>query len=354
MRLQVSQIDFHKLRVYEHSDTKDLESSFSRLGQLSPILVRKSRSATGKYEVIFGNRRLAAAKKLGWESIEAQVVESSDIQSLLIAFAENCDRVDFTDYEKALVIEELHERTGKSYTEIAGQIGKSSAFVSQHLAMLHLFPEGIAADEERSKVLHSLTENHARILARVGDPVERWSTAKLAIKANLSVRELEKFCAKSFHKRGQVNDDNEHGNPVKDVITQIMEGLRSKNLRTFYGPVNKHFTMFSRYPPLRLMDGTEAEEHTSNIIRQMKEYDVEIQDLTARVFGDFAYATIVRVDKFRVGNRRFTISTRGTIVLFRDESWQILHEHWSPGDPELIDLMKSEKEKDQKCCPGVK
>jgi ParB family transcriptional regulator, chromosome partitioning protein len=322
----------------------DLVSSLSRLGQLSAILVRVHPRVPGSYEVIFGNRRLAAARKLGWETIEAKVIESTDFQSLVMAFAENSDRKDFSDYEKALVIEELHNSTGKSYKEIADQIGRSPAFVSLHVAMLHLFPDEVGTREERTRLLHSMTENHARVLNRISDPLERWNTAKLAIRANLSARELAKFCARSRNRRS-TKDLDENGNSVREVIWKAVNGLNLRNPLVFYGSAAKDFTMFSRFPPLSLMDNTKAEEHTSNLLRLQKEYDVKIEHLDVRIFGKFAYAAVVRVDKFKTRGRTFKMTTRGTIVLAKIENWRILHEHWSPGDHEGLDLFQTEEER---------
>ena len=98
------------------------------------------------YEVIFGNRRLATAKHLGWRTILADVVDASDTETLIMAFSENEDRKNFTDYEKALLMEKLHSLSGKTYSEVAEIFGKSPSYVSQHIAMLHLFPRTIAKE----------------------------------------------------------------------------------------------------------------------------------------------------------------------------------------------------------------
>jgi ParB/RepB/Spo0J family partition protein len=340
MELPVSVIDFHQLRMGDDSPPDDLVSSFSRIGQLSSILVRKHPTKEGRYEVIFGNRRLAAARKLGWKTIEARIIETSDIRSLLMAFSENSDRQDFSDYEKALVIEELHYMTGMTYREIASQIGRSCAFVSQHVAILHLFSEEVATKEDRVKVLQSLTENHARILARIDDPSERWNTAKLAVAANLSVRELAKFCTARHKKRTAKEDPT---TSVRRLVYEAVNGLNSKNLGIFYKPISNDFTMFSRFPPLDLMDSAAAEEHTSRLLRRQQEYGMKIKNLNVKVLGNFAYVTLVREDKFRATDRTFRIATRGTIVLAKEKDWRILHEHWSTGDPEVLDLLEAKK-----------
>ena len=42
---------------------------------------------------------------MGWRTIKAEVVEASDTEALLASFSENSDRKDFSDYEKALLLD---------------------------------------------------------------------------------------------------------------------------------------------------------------------------------------------------------------------------------------------------------
>ncbi|MDA4131166.1 MAG: ParB/RepB/Spo0J family partition protein, partial [Thaumarchaeota archaeon] len=133
---QIEHLNF-RLRL-EDEDIEDVFTTLQKHGQLSPIRIRNHPQKPGMYQVIFGNRRLAAAKKLGWETIRAEVVESSDSDLLLAAFCENVNRKDFSDLEKALLIEKIRNESGNTYTEIAAILGKSAAYVSQHVAMLHL------------------------------------------------------------------------------------------------------------------------------------------------------------------------------------------------------------------------
>ena len=194
--IPIALIDHRQFRIAP-PQVEDVSLSFARHGQFSPICVRRHPTKSQRYQLIFGNRRLEAARKLGWKTIEANVIEANDDTMLFIAFSENSDQSDFTDYEKALLLENIHRQTGKSYQEIATMIGRSNAFVSQHVAMLNLFPLGVASEEERIKVLAALTENHARILSNIEDPRDRWNAAKLVVRSKMGVRELIKLYSRS-------------------------------------------------------------------------------------------------------------------------------------------------------------
>lgn len=75
-------------------DLEPLKTSLRTYGLLNPITLNS------RYELIAGERRLEAAKQLGWSTINAQVLEVADkISQLEIELEENIQRHDFTDEE---------------------------------------------------------------------------------------------------------------------------------------------------------------------------------------------------------------------------------------------------------------
>jgi len=310
-------------------DVEDIAISLSKYGQLHPICVREISAGDQKYEVVYGSRRLAAAAKLGWHEIDAKVIQVSDIDSLIIALAENEHRKDFTDYERALLLEKLHRMTKRTYSEVAQLVGKSPAFVSQHVAMLHLFPESIASEEERRKVLYALTEGHARALLRIEDTHERWNTAKLAIKAGLGVRELDKHCSRLQTKRA-ANVEGRNGT-VEKIVFDVIAGLNSKDLSPIYRSrsTNK-FSLFSRFPPFEKLVGENANEHIYKVVRQMTSFKVKLKDLEVIYHGGVAIAIMSLVYEMNFAGKEMKTPTRATLILFNeDNEWKVIHEHWS-------------------------
>lgn len=84
-------------------DIEGLAESLKRFGQISPILISK------KNVLIAGERRLEAAKYLGWRTINAIVSESSgELARLELEVEENIQRRDFS-------MEEVAEATKKIY-----------------------------------------------------------------------------------------------------------------------------------------------------------------------------------------------------------------------------------------------
>jgi ParB family chromosome partitioning protein len=75
-------------------DLRHLMNSLRRYGQLSPIILNEN------YELIAGNRRLEAARALGWISIKAAVLNrNTDLEKLELELEENIQRRDLSPEE---------------------------------------------------------------------------------------------------------------------------------------------------------------------------------------------------------------------------------------------------------------
>ena len=84
----------------EDSDGFDaLKSSIEEGGQQVPILVRRS-NIDGRYEIIYGRRRLKACRELGLK-VRANVEDLDDASALLAKGLENAARRNLSFYEKA-------------------------------------------------------------------------------------------------------------------------------------------------------------------------------------------------------------------------------------------------------------
>jgi len=102
MKVPVSSIVVKTRVRRDVGDIESLVDSMRKHGQLSAVVV------TARHELIAGHRRLLAAQKLGWESIEAVIVDSTtDVTRLEMELQENVLRKDFTPEEMAEGYERL-------------------------------------------------------------------------------------------------------------------------------------------------------------------------------------------------------------------------------------------------------
>lgn len=94
MLVSISDIKVRKRVRKDLGNLEPLMDSLQRYGLLNPITLNS------RYELVAGERRLEAAKRLGWTSINAVIIDVTDKVSLLeIELEENTQRVEFTDSE---------------------------------------------------------------------------------------------------------------------------------------------------------------------------------------------------------------------------------------------------------------
>jgi ParB family chromosome partitioning protein len=96
MKVPVETIIVKKRIRKDLGDITSLADSLKRYGQISPIVINK------KNVLIAGERRLTAAKSLGWKTIDAVVSEQSGkLAELELEVEENLQRRDFSSEEIA-------------------------------------------------------------------------------------------------------------------------------------------------------------------------------------------------------------------------------------------------------------
>jgi ParB family chromosome partitioning protein len=103
MQVTIDDIIIKKRIRRDMGDIEALSESLKRYGQISPIVITK------KNILIAGGRRIEAARRLGWRTINAVISESpTEAARLELEIEENTQRHDFN-------MEELAEATKKLY-----------------------------------------------------------------------------------------------------------------------------------------------------------------------------------------------------------------------------------------------
>jgi DNA invertase Pin-like site-specific DNA recombinase len=99
-RVPIKDIDSGQRHRVDMGDIAALANSLRDRGQIQPVVVMEA--GAGKYTLLAGARRLAAALELGWADLEAKVLPqgSADVvEALLVERDENTCRKDFTPSE---------------------------------------------------------------------------------------------------------------------------------------------------------------------------------------------------------------------------------------------------------------
>lgn len=115
----------------------ELTESVRAKGVIVPILVRM---IGGKPEVVYGHRRLQAARAAGLTTIPAIVRELSDDEALELAIIENCTREDIHPLDEADAYKALLDQGKLAVEDLAGKVGKSKSHIYGRLRLTELAP----------------------------------------------------------------------------------------------------------------------------------------------------------------------------------------------------------------------
>ena len=166
-----------------------LADSIRRYGILQPLTVRMSDpDDIYEYELIAGERRLRAAKMLGYLTVPCVVMEVTDETSAELAMIENLLREDLNMFEQAYGFKKLIENYHLTQEEVARRLSMSQSAVANKLRLLRL-----SYEEQRLILESGLTERHARAALRVDRPPQRLRALQYAAENKLTVQALEEY-----------------------------------------------------------------------------------------------------------------------------------------------------------------
>jgi ParB family chromosome partitioning protein len=160
-----------------------LADSIREVGLLQPVLVRP---AGDGFELVAGERRWRAARRVGLQVIPALVRETDDNTALEQGLVENLQREDLNPLEEAAAYQQLIEDFHLTHEQVAARVGRSRAAISNTLRLMQLPPS-----IQRSVREGQLTMGHARALLGTPDRAFQESLAKRIVKDDLSVRQVE-------------------------------------------------------------------------------------------------------------------------------------------------------------------
>ena len=172
-------------RRFEPEATSGLAASIRSRGVLQPVVVRPR--GEGGYELIAGERRWRAAREAGVPTLPAVVRQADDRDTLLLGLVENVAREDLSPIEEARAYASLLDEFELSLGDVAEQVGRSKAGVSNRLRLLEL-PDEVLWMLARGE----LTEGHGRAVLALPDHDARRRLARRIVRDGLSVRAAER------------------------------------------------------------------------------------------------------------------------------------------------------------------
>ncbi len=132
-----------------------LLQSIDSVGLLQPLVVRPSGD---EFEIVAGNRRFEACRRLGWRKIPCHIVELDDREAFEVSLVENIQRRTLNPIEEAEAFRRYVDEYGwGGVSDLARRIGKSQEYVSKRMRLLAL-PQEIRDELAKGKIGSSIAE----------------------------------------------------------------------------------------------------------------------------------------------------------------------------------------------------
>lgn len=205
---------------FDEKSLSELAESIEQHGVLQPLVVRPL--ANGSYQLVAGERRWRAARIAGLTEIPVVIKELTDEEVIEIAMIENLQREDLNPLEEALGYRYMMDELNITQEQAAEKVGKSRPAVANALRLLKL------PNEIQDMVKNNLiSPGHARALLGFDSEDMIVQTAKMIIKEDLSVREVENLVKKS-KKIPKVAKQQKRDKFFSEVEIALVENLGRK------------------------------------------------------------------------------------------------------------------------------
>ena len=223
---KIYQIPMRDIRVSDSNvrqsdkdkDIDELAASIKKHGLLQPVVL-KGEYGEDPYELIVGQRRFLAHKKLGEKYIRAVFAGRLDkVQATIRSLAENMHRVELNHADAAEAITELYKQFGKDERKVHNETGMSLKRIRQYI-----YIEERASNETKKKLRSGKVKpiDVQRALRASGGNKE---------KADRLIDKMEEFKLTTYERTRLVEYGEAHPNASDDEI--IKKAQKPKIERT--------------------------------------------------------------------------------------------------------------------------
>lgn len=169
--------------IFDDERIEELCQTIKTHGVIQPIVVRMRNNM---FELIAGERRLRAVKKLGLETIPAIIRDFNDSQAASIALIENLQREGLTAIEEAIAYQQLIDLHSLTQESLAQRLGKSQSTIANKIRLLQL-----SEPVKQALIERKVTERHARALLSLDQEELQVKVLEDIISKELNVKQTE-------------------------------------------------------------------------------------------------------------------------------------------------------------------
>jgi ParB family chromosome partitioning protein len=223
LEIPLDQIDPNPYQTRSQVDQgqlAELAASITANGVVQPILVRPQ--ASGRFQLIAGERRWRASQLAGKQTIPAILRQVSDEQAMEITIVENLQRADLNPMEQARAFERLSREFHMTQEQMAVRTGKDRATVANFLRLLRL-PASVQARVEAGDI----SFGHAKALLAFEHAEEMEKAAQRIVSLSLSVRQTESYVQSLIHPENAAKKELKPEPPVDPNVREVQNRLQT-------------------------------------------------------------------------------------------------------------------------------
>jgi ParB family transcriptional regulator, chromosome partitioning protein len=250
--IPVDQIDsnpFQTRSQVNQEQLAELAASIAANGVVQPVLVRPL--ASGRFQLIAGERRWRASLLAGKTTVPAMLRQVSDEQAMEITIVENLQRTDLNPMEQARAFERLGREFHMTQEQMAQRTGKDRATVANFLRLFKL-PSSVQNRVEAGE----LTFGHARALLALEHAEEMEKAAQRIAALSMSVRQTENYVQGLIDPSRKSKKEPKAAPPIDPNVRDAQEQLqRALGLKVTIDDHNGCGKVIIEYARLEDFDG---------------------------------------------------------------------------------------------------
>lgn len=167
---------------------EDMANAIRQLGFTTRLRVRPDPSEPGMFQLVFGERRLLAAKQAELAEVPCDIAEHTDEELIEIGLAENIQRRDLDPLEEAQAFRTLIDHQGYSIRKLAERIGKDKGYVEGRLALLRAPDDVKQMVEQRPDTIRAAWE-----IAKLDTEEQRQPIIEKVVSGDLTKDDVRKI-----------------------------------------------------------------------------------------------------------------------------------------------------------------
>lgn len=165
---------FQARQRFNNKELQELADSIQVHGILERIRVRPHPEKAGLYQLVYGERRLRAARLLGLLTVPCEAGDYTDSEIIEMGLTENLQRENLDPLDEAMLFRDLLDQPGKPYSirSLADRIKKHKSYIEERLALLRLPDDVRQILQEQPRVsLRALIEISKLPTAQAREPL---------------------------------------------------------------------------------------------------------------------------------------------------------------------------------------